>query len=518
MKHYKLLKEHDSHFDLEHEKQGAFVVAKYGLDDSMIKKIRSLGAAHYAEGTEDAFGVKPEDAESDEDTLSSLPVYNEYATSSSPFETPLATATAPKISTSVEQKPSTQLESSVAEETKQPALPGYLTSTQGMLEPKNMRQPQGQAPQADQVDAFGKAFEQMKAANAGIAAAQATAAEQAAKAQMQSESEMLRLKNDFEKQVKELNDQDQKLMQDVMSAKIDPDRIWNNTSTGNRVLAGISIILGGLSQGMTGARSNPAMDVINNAIDRDIDAQKANLQKKSNLLSYNLNKYGRLDAAMAATRMQLLSITQAQINKTAAMSQSSVALNSAKLANAQIDMQKAQLAQSIAGQQTMQNVLQSPGGIPPSMIMRLPENVRETLVMMPNGNFFPATSKADAERVKKNTENFAGIQKTVQDATTFMAEGRVLPGQDRKGTADFLDSALTIEIKNLSALGVLTKDDMKIIDNMKPDLKAQTFRNQDVAKAQALNNYINQKINVYYEKNIPNYKPTSITETPIMGK
>ena len=96
MKNYKLLKEHDSHFDLEHDKQGAFVVAKYGLDDATIKKIRSLGAARYAEGTEDARGVKPSDApalmlaENDQGTQSTdrilapwrepLPTRDEYVT------------------------------------------------------------------------------------------------------------------------------------------------------------------------------------------------------------------------------------------------------------------------------------------------------------------------------------------------------------------------------------------------------------------------------------------------------
>lgn len=75
---------------------------------------------------------------------------------------------------------------------------------------------------------------------------------------------------------------DQKAREDRLLARInearamrvDPDKWWNDKSTGGKILAGIGIVLGGIGGGMTGQGGNTALTVINNAIDRDIDSQK----------------------------------------------------------------------------------------------------------------------------------------------------------------------------------------------------------------------------------------------------
>jgi hypothetical protein len=66
-------------------------------------------------------------------------------------------------------------------------------------------------------------------------------------------------------------------IQQAHAEQIDPDRYWNHKSTGGKILAGIGIILGGLGQGLMRGHSNQAMDVINRAIDQDIDAQKEHI-------------------------------------------------------------------------------------------------------------------------------------------------------------------------------------------------------------------------------------------------
>lgn len=60
--------------------------------------------------------------------------------------------------------------------------------------------------------------------------------------------------------------------------KIDNNRFWSNSSTGNKVMAGISIALGALGQAFTGGDRNYALEIIDKAIDRDIDEQKANFE------------------------------------------------------------------------------------------------------------------------------------------------------------------------------------------------------------------------------------------------
>lgn len=69
------------------------------------------------------------------------------------------------------------------------------------------------------------------------------------------------------------------LTDQAANAKIDTNHYWADKTTGDKVLAGISILLGGLGAGLTGG-PNIALQMIDKAITRDIDAQKANLEQQ----------------------------------------------------------------------------------------------------------------------------------------------------------------------------------------------------------------------------------------------
>lgn len=58
------------------------------------------------------------------------------------------------------------------------------------------------------------------------------------------------------------------------SGEIDPNRLWANTSTGNRILAAVGVFFSGLGGGQ-----NQALAHIQNAIDTDIAAQRDNLAR-----------------------------------------------------------------------------------------------------------------------------------------------------------------------------------------------------------------------------------------------
>ena len=70
---------------------------------------------------------------------------------------------------------------------------------------------------------------------------------------------------------------------------------WESQSTGNKVLAAIAIGLGGLGAGMQGKDGNGALDIINNAITRDSERQKAEYaQLGDNLKASRDNKTNKL--------------------------------------------------------------------------------------------------------------------------------------------------------------------------------------------------------------------------------
>lgn len=91
--------------------------------------------------------------------------------------------------------------------------------------------------------------------------------------------------------------------------------------TVGRISTALGLILGGMGSGLTGGK-NLAFEALQNAIDRDVDAQKLQLDKKNNLLTAYYKIYGDMEQAEAATKSQLMSMAQMQAGLITAKSQS----------------------------------------------------------------------------------------------------------------------------------------------------------------------------------------------------
>lgn len=535
---YKLIKENDDYFEIEHEKDGPFVIAKKALDDQMIGKIHKMfggGRVGYADGgvveapslysqTDTDFSIRTPQGEiqtfqKNFDDPNTLSLYNkasqqaEKEVESFQKKTMVEQPTPQKIETPSIQTP-VQEQASV-QETK-PMMPGYLESTKKMLQPTAPQTTATPPAESPYVKAYDDSYKRMQAAQMGMAQAQKEAQEQNVKDYQKQEEELARIQSNYQTSINNLTAESENLQKSYMSGKIDPNRVWSNMSTGNRILAGISVLLGGLGQGLSGSKTNPAWDVLNDAIDRDIDAQKANLGKTSSLLSFNMQKLGNLNAALAATRVNLIDLTQAQINKTAAKLGSKTAIAQAQISNELLNQEKAKLMQSIAAQQQVQGIIQAPGGIPKEQVLRLPEEQRKTLVMMDNGNYYQAINEKGADAVSKAQELLTPVQNVFNQAKEFMdTEGRMFPGESAKGKADVLQGQMMLAVKNLENLGILSKDDMDLVNKMIPQLSDLTFRGKDKEKINTLINFVDNKKNMFYQKYIPNYTPAQIKQTKI---
>lgn len=108
----------------------------------------------------------------------------------------------------------------------------------------------------------------------------------------------------------------EELTQLAASQKLDPRRYVQNMSTGNKIMAGIAIALGGMGAGMAG-QDNVALKQFNKNIDTDIEDQKMNMAKTDNALKRNMEKYGDLRLATQATYMQMNAALQGQLHATA---------------------------------------------------------------------------------------------------------------------------------------------------------------------------------------------------------
>lgn len=82
-------------------------------------------------------------------------------------------------------------------------------------------------------------------------------------------------------------------MADLEASGVDPNRYFQNQSTGQNILGALAIGLGSFASHALGPNghdsTNTALDIINGAIARDVDAQKANLQKSLSVMSSRMN-------------------------------------------------------------------------------------------------------------------------------------------------------------------------------------------------------------------------------------
>lgn len=106
------------------------------------------------------------------------------------------------------------------------------------------------------------------------------------------------------------------LKSEILSSRIDPNRLWGSRTTGQKMGGIVGIILSGIGQGLAGG-PNMAMQVLDKAIDADIDAQKANLENKKGLLAFHSQETRDGMANFAATKADMYDAFAAQLQKAA---------------------------------------------------------------------------------------------------------------------------------------------------------------------------------------------------------
>ncbi len=121
-----------------------------------------------------------------------------------------------------------------------------------------------------------------QAIDASVAADRAEAAAEAEaltrkRARLEAhESRVQSLVNDRDKAVGDQLVKVQKLAEEARNTKINPQHLYQTADTGQKIAMYLAVAIGGFLAPKMGGK-NPALDIINRAVENDIDAQKANL-------------------------------------------------------------------------------------------------------------------------------------------------------------------------------------------------------------------------------------------------
>lgn len=136
------------------------------------------------------------------------------------------------------------------------------------------------------------------------------------------------------------------LTQQYADTKIDPHQFWASRTTGDKISASIGLALGALGPGGV----NHSVEVLNTAINRDIEAQKANLEVKgraatnqTNLLGIMKGNYETDSTALSATRVTMKENALLQIDQMMARTADPVAA-------AKLKQMKGKLQQDMLGE------------------------------------------------------------------------------------------------------------------------------------------------------------------------
>lgn len=143
----------------------------------------------------------------------------------------------------------------------------------------------------------------------------------------------------YQDQYNRIDGEIKNVIDDIKTQQIDPNRFMGSMDTDRRIQTALGLALSGFGSSLTGG-PNQALDFINKQIDRDIDAQKADLGKKNTLLSAYMHEYGNLRDAENMARVTLQAVTQSKLQQAEATAQQPIAKVRAQQLNAalQADM------------------------------------------------------------------------------------------------------------------------------------------------------------------------------------
>jgi hypothetical protein len=339
---------------------------------------------------------------------------------------------------------------------------------------------------------------------AGLAAqAEATQRESEAQAQILAQAEQRRAaaQKDYETRLSALQSKGDALYQNILDKKVDPRRLWGEMGAARKVTASIGMILGGLGAGLTGGK-NYAVEIIDRAIQRDIDAQKTEIEKGQNLLAHNLRQTDDLRLAHQLTRADLLDASAAQIQRAAASFAGDKAKAAAEAAIGNLRAEAAKERQQVAAtamqmaaqrellplqvegaqravllqraqQEALASLFKGVGApLDPRASTLLPDEIRERIIYLPGGNATLATTKEGAKKVRDQVQGY-------QEITAAVADMRRLRGEQGRSWVPFTAERAegqSMRRKMIGSLrlavvgpGAMNESELKILENLIPE-------------------------------------------------
>jgi hypothetical protein len=534
---YKVISEDEKSFQIQHPDGSHFVVAKKGLGQETLEKIKSMKPQDEP--------VKLWDGGEVPDTLQykdrEVPDTLQYKDPSlfGGFQPQMIPDLTSQIKTAqaVESQMRPQLASAAP-----PSRPSLSVGSDGTLQVHTADMPlvNPQFPQqapgsnlktlqdASGMGLYNQAMGAMGMQAKGIQG-MADAQSQGAKQQAQVYEAHNKALADFQQKAdadrSALNKDLDTQMKSAMDAKVDPFRLWSNAGVGNKIAASIGLVLGGIGSGLTG-QPNAGAQMLNNLMEKDVESQRANIGKQQNLLSMNYQKLKDMDQAEQLTMMQMNAQLQGKLAQTAANTQSDVAKSQATAMIGQLKQQQIPMQQSLMQSMMMRQLLA--GGAQNMNPDFLPQDLRERAVRVPGrdgqSRLAFAFDKDTAHKFREAEKETDTLESKIKDAINFVDQKGWSPNPfgDDAGNAEVIRKSILSSMGQLHDLNRLTDTELHDIFMPMVPNPGQMNQSQAKTKLEGLMKLIQEKRNSAYKNELTGYDPGSIPQNspirPYNGK
>jgi hypothetical protein len=297
--------------------------------------------------------------------------------------------------------------------------------------------------------------------------------------------------------------------------QVDPNNFkknfYANASTGQKLLAGIGLILGGFGSG-----GNQAVKVLEGAIDRDISAQKANIDKagvglnaQKSLLGEMRMRFGDERMSEIAARRAMMEQAELQLKQTAAKYKSPEIAGALQQGLAGIELKKNEYKQAMASRIfELSQISQATGGGGTGGAMGisnpayLDKEIQKKMAKMPDGTWRMAGSEEGAKEINKIAINGTEIKHTIDRLRQLQKDaGRSIPWTDASAEAKALNSRLMFQNQQLEGINRLSEPDIHLLQQQMADPTA--FRQDRTTKLlNQFDDHINNKLDTIYRQHL----------------
>lgn len=434
LKQFKKVRETNESATLKNERGHEITLAKKALSPHLLKSVTDL-PIHLAEGTVDPIS-DPQD-EVPAENLDSLhgvdPALLQHRLEQ--LRNIPAAIRSLWHSDSVEQAPIGQQQAPADMAPANSQIPQQALSTLDQeLNPRSAAQPQlpqqGHAPAAQTMpDPYAQFQGGVNQQIGGIQNEAKAQDEMRRNLAPQAQAHADSLKDSFmqyQNELQDINMERERVVNDIRDGHIKPNHYMESMDSGQKTRTAIGLILSGAGAGLSG-KDNLAAKFLNDQIDRDINAQKANLSSNENLLAANNHRYGDARLGMEATRIQLQDIMASQIAAEAAKSPYPMAKYKADQMIGAIKQNTAEKSHQLALQKIAMQQLSgqgAQGGAPmdPSSKMRL----MQMSGLMPHEDMKAASEELGKAQELEKLRN--AVEENAQDLGNKFMAGKLEPG------------------------------------------------------------------------------------------